>query len=268
MLLVKYLPDVILILVSAILISHTFYNKNPNLELVWSDEFEYSGKPDPSKWKIQTGDGCPELCGWGNNELQTYTGNLKNVRVEDGILVIEAHKSAEVYTSAKLLSHNDGNWKYGRIEVKAQLPSGRGTWPAIWMLSSKENRDWPADGEIDIMEYVGYNPNMIYGTVHSEAYNHIRNTQRVDSVVIEKAEDKFNVYAIEWTSEQIRWYVNNQHYHTFDKQGDSKDQWPFDHPFHLILNIAVGGNWGGKYGVDDSIWPQQFLIDYVRVYKL
>lgn len=241
-------------------------------ELVWSDEFEYTGLPDSSKWTYDVGDGCPDICGWGNNELQFYTEDrLKNARVENGNLIIEAHKEAyedRDYTSARLLTRNRDAWKYGRFEIRAKLPSGKGTWPAIWLLPEEwEYGGWPESGEIDLMEHVGHEPNRVYATVHTQAFNHVNGTQDTDTLRVPDAEENFHVYALEWTPEQISWSVDGQQYSTFENRHATYKEWPFDQPFHLILNIAVGGNWGGAQGVDDSIWPQKMIIDYVRVYQ-
>jgi beta-glucanase (GH16 family) len=241
-------------------------------ELVWSDEFDYRGLPDSSKWTYDVGDGCPDICGWGNNELQFYTENrLKNARVENGNLVIEAHKESfgkREYTSARLLTRNRDAWKYGRFEIRAKLPSGTGTWPAIWMLPEAwAYGGWPESGEIDIMEHVGYEPERVYATIHTEAYNHVQGTQDTDTLRVPDAEQEFHVYSLEWTPEHITWRVDGKKYSTFKNKHATYKEWPFDQPFHLIMNIAVGGNWGGSQGVDDSIWPQQLVIDYVRVYQ-
>lgn len=240
--------------------------------LVWSDEFEYTGLPDSSKWSYDVGDGCPDICGWGNNELQYYTEDrLKNARVENGNLIIEAHKEnygAREYTSARLLTRNRDAWKYGRFEIRAKLPSGKGTWPAIWMLPEEwAYGGWPESGEIDIMEHVGHEPNRVYATVHTEAFNHVEGTQDTDTLSVPDAEEAFHLYALEWTPEKITWSVDGNRYSTFENRHATYKEWPFDEPFHLILNIAVGGNWGGSQGVDDGIWPQKFVIDYVRVYQ-
>lgn len=243
-----------------------------NYELIWSDEFEYEGLPDSSKWNYDVGDGCPDLCGWGNNELQYYTEDrLKNARVENGTLILEAHQEdyeSRNYTSARLLTRGHDAWTYGRFEIKAKLPSGKGTWPAIWMLPENwEYGGWPESGEIDIMEHVGHEPDRVYATVHTEAYNHVQGTQDTDTLHISDAEEKFHVYAIEWTPQNITWYVDGEQYSTFKNEYATYREWPFDQPFHLILNIAVGGNWGGSQGVDEDIWPQQMVVDYVRVYQ-
>ncbi|HEY7568786.1 MAG TPA: glycoside hydrolase family 16 protein [Gemmatimonadaceae bacterium] len=241
-------------------------------ELVWADEFNGGGLPDPTKWGYDIGDGCPNICGWGNNELEHYTANrTENARVENGNLVIEARREqfgTRDYTSARLVSKNKGDWIYGRIEVRAKLPSGRGTWPAIWMLPTDWlYGGWPSSGEIDIMEHVGFAPDSVHGSIHTAAYNHTKGTQSTSNIVVANAEQAFHVYAIEWMPDVIAFYVDSSRYHSFANEKKGSDAWPFDQRFHLLLNIAVGGNWGGQKGVDQTIWPQQMVIDYVRVYQ-
>jgi beta-glucanase (GH16 family) len=241
-------------------------------KLVWSDEFNKPGSPDSAKWNYDLGDGCPNVCGWGNNELQYYTRDQKNVRVENGLLIIEAHKESKgskSYTSTRIVSKGKGDWRYGRIEVRAKLPKGRGTWPAIWMLSTDwKYGGWPASGEIDIMEHVGFDPGVIHGTIHTEKYNHIKQTQLEGKIAVADCQDAFHVYAIEWTENTIRFFVDDKLYHTVTRNPkDDFNAWPFDQRFHLIMNIAVGGNWGGMQGVDETIWPQRMEVDYVRVYQ-
>lgn len=246
-------------------------NDEPERKLVWADEFEVDGTPDSDRWGYDLGDGCPDVCGWGNNELQYYTDRPENVRVEDGRLIIEARKEAlegKEYTSTRLVSRNKGDWQYGYIEVKAKLPQGTGTWPAIWMLPTDwAYGGWPASGEIDIMEHVGYNQEMVYGTVHTKAFNHGIGTQKGDSIVVADVHNDFHVYAIDWSPEKIDFMVDGEIYNTFSNEGTGSEAWPFDQPFHLLLNLAVGGNWGGARGVDESIWPQRLEVDYVRVYE-
>lgn len=241
-------------------------------KLVWSDDFNQGGQPETTKWNYDLGDGCPAVCGWGNNEAQYYTRNTNNVRVDNGVLIIEAHKDSlagKAYTSARLISKHKGDWLYGRIEVKAKLPKGKGTWPAIWMLSTDwKYGGWPASGEIDIMEHVGFDPGVIHGTIHTESYNHIKQTQKEGKVTVPDAQEVFHLYAIDWTEEKIDFYVDDQRYHSVSRGAqDTFKEWPFDQSFHLIMNIAVGGNWGGMQGIDDSIWPQRMEVDYVRVYQ-
>lgn len=239
--------------------------------LVWSDEFDTPGLPDSTRWSYNSGTGCPDLCGWGNQELQYYTAaRPENARVEGGRLLIEAHREdwkGSHYTSARLVSKHKGDWKYGRIEARIKCPSGRGTWPAFWMLPTYWTYGgWPRSGEIDIMEHVGYQPDSVYGTVHTQTFNHLRNTQRSGVLYLPDAERAYHLYAIEWRPDQIDFFVDDLKYHAFSNLHLSPDEWPFDQPFHLILNLAAGGGWGGKKGVDDSIWPQRMEVDYVRVY--
>jgi beta-glucanase (GH16 family) len=183
--------------------------------LVWADEFNYNGLPDPKKWGYDVGGH-----GWGNQELQYYTERRKeNARVENGLLIIEARRDSwqgHEYTSARLVTKGKGDWTYGRIEVKAKLPSGRGTWPAIWMLpTGYEYGGWPSSGEIDIMEHVGFDPDIVHASVHTKAYNHKINTQKTAKIKVDNARSEFNVYAVEWTPEEIRGYVNETPYFTF-----------------------------------------------------
>lgn len=238
--------------------------------LVWSDEFETEGLPDPTKWRYNVGAGI-----WGNQESQYYTASrTENARVQDGRLVIEARQEpwkGRRYTSARLVSMQE--WTYGRFEASAKLPSGRGTWPAIWMLPDlPKYGGWPLGGEIDIMEHVGHDADRIHSTVHTQAFNHRLGTHKGASIIVPTARSDFNLYAVEWTPTQIKGFVNDTHYFTFANerlQNPDADerQWPFDHPFHLILNIAVGGSWGGQQGIDPDIWPQRLEVDFVRVYS-
>jgi len=247
---------------------------NTGYSIVWQDDFT-GPVIDTTNWSFQNGTGKQfGLTGWGNNEKQYYTPRPENAEIVDGKLIItarqeayEGEEGATDYTSAKLITKGKGDWQYGRFEIKAQLPEGHGTWPAIWMLPSKDNMNWPDDGEIDIMEHVGYDQNKVFGTVHTRAYNHTKGTQRSDSIMVEAASDSFHVYRIDWTPESITWYVDGQRYNTFKNEHKTMAEWPFDKPFHLILNLAVGGNWGGRKGIDPDIWPQSFVIDYVRVYQ-
>lgn len=241
--------------------------------LVWADEFDYKGLPDSTRWGYDVGDGCPKLCGWGNNEWQYYTANRsENARVENGHLVIEAHKEniqTREYSSARLISKYKGDWTYGRIEISARLPKGKGVWPGIWMLPTDcKYGGWPESGEIDIMEHVGYEPDSIFGTVHTKSFNHIIGTQKSGSIASSTLIADFHQYGIEWDSQKIAFLFDGKPYHTFKNTQKSHEDWPFDQRFHLLFNLAVGGNWGGKMGVDTSIWPQRMEIDWVRVYGM
>jgi beta-glucanase (GH16 family) len=245
---------------------------NPNtgdMVLVWSDEFNVNGLPDAGKWSYDTEGNAT---GWGNNEDQYYTSaRLANAEVKDGFLHITAVKESyeeHNYTSARLVTRLKGDWLYGRVEVKAKLPDGRGMWPAIWMLPTDwAYGGWPASGEIDIMENVGYNPYVILATVHTEAYNHTKNTQKSGSATVATCYSDFHVYAIEWEVSEIRAYIDDNLCFTFRNEGTGYQKWPFDKRFHLLLNVAVGGNWGGAQGIDNTIFPRSMVVDYVRVYQ-
>jgi len=260
------------VLLGSFLLSQKEATLETSYELVWSDEFDYQGLPDADKWSYDVGDGCPLVCGWGNRELEYYTRALEsNARVKEGSLIIEAHKQRFInkdYTSARLVSKGKGDWKYGKIEVRAKNPTGKGTWPAIWMLpTDNEYGTWPKSGEIDIMEHVGYEPEKIYGTVHTSTYNHMIGTQKGGEKDILDSESAFHKYGILWTEDKIDFMIDDEIYFTFDNDHTDSNAWPFDQRFHLIMNIAVGGNWGGKFGIDDNIWPQRMEVDYVRVYQ-
>lgn len=236
----------------------------------WQDEFEKDGLPDATKWDYDVGGN-----GWGNNELEYYTKAVaKNARVENGKLIIEAHKenlNNNKYTSARLVTKKKGDWLYGKFVIRAKIPQGVGTWPAIWMLPTDQtygNAYWPDNGEIDIMEHVGFDPNRIHGNVHTKAFNHSIGTNKGNNLLIPTAMSDFHEYIVEWTPVEIKILVDNNNYFTFQKEGNEWQKWPFDKPFHLLLNIAIGGNWGGQKGVDDAIFPQQMEVDYVRVYAL
>lgn len=237
---------------------------------VWADEF-YGDTIDTSKWNITNSGG-----GFGNNELQYYSPN--NVEIIDGKLVITARKetySGHSYTSAKLTSLNKGDFKYGRIQVRAKLPTGRGTWPAIWMMPSENMYGgWPNSGEIDIMEYVGYTPNYVHSTIHTTKGNGMNGQQIGYDMNIADPDERFYTYEIIWEPGYIQAYVEGVPYDNpfiyvpeFNQNIPYQYTFPFDQYFYLILNFAIGGNWGGVQGVDDSIFPQQLEIDYVRVYQ-
>ncbi|AZA89129.1 Beta-glucanase precursor [Chryseobacterium nakagawai] len=234
-------------------------------KLIWSDEFNGKGLPDSLKWNYDVGGD-----GYGNDEAQFYTKNrLENARMENGNLVIEAKKEnweKNTYTSARLLTKGKFSFQYGTIEVRAKLPKGRGTWPAIWMMSENMKK-WPDDGELDIMEHVGFNPGYIHASVHTKKYNHILGTQKTDTLMVKDVNEKFHVYKADWTPEKINVYIDDQKIFTYENKEKTYEAWPFDQPYFIILNLAVGGFWGGKEGIDDTIFPQKYYIDYVRVYQ-
>jgi beta-glucanase (GH16 family) len=244
--------------------------ENKKWKLVWSDEFEYNGLPDASKWSYDTAGNSWK---WGNNEDQFYTqSRLKNAQVKEGVLYINAIKEdykGSKYTSARLITKGKGDWRYGRFEIMAKLPSGRGMWPAIWMLSSDNAYGgWPSSGEIDIMENVGFDPYVIVASAHTASYNHVQGTQKNSKITIAGCYDAFHLYALEWEENEYRVYVDDKLYFTFKNEKTGSKAWPFDKPFHLLLNVAVGGNWGGQKGVDDSIFPRSMEVDYVRVFSI
>ena len=237
-------------------------------KLVWSDEFNYEGPPDKTKWDYEEGF-------VRNNESQYYTRErLENARVQGGNLVIECRKehylpynhSPVDYTSASLITLNNASWQYGRIEVRAKLPQGKGVWPAIWTLgANQQDVPWPACGEIDIMEYIGRQPATIHGTAHFAVDG--KHKQQGGTLDTNQPCADFHIYAVEWTPKQIDYYFDtNKYYTVMTDQATAKDGYnAFRAPHYLILNFALGGDWGGA--VDDSVLPQKFLVDYVRVYQ-
>ena len=172
------------------------------------------------------------------------------------------------YTSARMATRKKFDWKYGRLEVRAMLPKGRGIWPATWMLPTDwKYGNWPKSGEIDVMEQVGYNPDSVHGTVHTFAFNHTKGTQVGEALTVEDPYTAYHVYAIEWYETHIDFFIDEKRYFTFQNSKKGFEDWSFDQNFHLLLNVAVGGNWGGKNGVDDSIFPAAMKVDYVRMFQ-
>lgn len=235
----------------------------------WSDEFDYTGKPDPNKWGYDIGTGTD---GWGNQELQYYTQDIKNAHVENGVLKISALKEdvqGKSYSSSRLISKGKGDFRYGRFEFRAKLPEGRGTWPALWMLPTDwAYGGWPKSGEIDVMEHVGYDKNNVHVTVHTEAHNGMRGTQKGKAKIIDGATTDFHLYRVDWTPYAIKGYIDNEKVFEYINEGTGFESWPFDKRFHLLMNVAVGGSWGGQKGVDDTVFPAVMEVDYVRVYRM
>lgn len=240
-------------------VSHTGkYSK-----MVWQDEFDHPGLPDPAKWKYDTGF-------IANHELQYYTHDrLENARVNNGMLDITARNDSfisngHIYpiTSARLITQGLKNWTYGRIEVRAKIPSSLGTWPAIWTLGNNITTvGWPSCGEIDIMEHVGFMPDTLHFNEHAKATD---SGTRMYYLSPEKA---FHVYAIEWYADRIDWFFDGNKVFTYTNAHLGEASWPYDKPQFIILNLAFGGDWGGAKGVSLSSLPQHFYIDYVRVYQ-
>ncbi len=236
----------------------------------WNDEFNVDSL-NQNYWNI-------ELMNAGeiNNEKQEYVKSSKNLYQENGNLVIKARKSTPFdpnnpsYTSSRVNTKNKVHMKYGYIEVRAKLPSGIGTWPAIFMLSEEiESVGWPFCGEIDIMEHVGYQENHIFFSIHNGFLNsNVHGTDQQGVFYSEGVEDEFHIYSMTWDSTKIEGYFDNQLYFTFNKPiSATYNEWPYDSPYFLILNLAIGGDWGGQEGIDNSIFPATYMIDYVRIYS-
>lgn len=242
-------------------------------QLTWSDEFDGANgsAPDATKWAIQTGG-----FGWGNHELEYYTARPANVQVQNGNLVITAIKEDYTgpdkvsmhYTSARLQTKNLFAQQYGRFEASIKIPHGQGMWPAFWMLGSDiDTNPWPACGEIDIMENIGKEPSMVHGTLHAPGYTPEGVSASYTLPGGKTFADDYHLYAVEWEPQQVRFYVDGNLYATkTSTDSDAKSAWPFDHPFFVLLNLAVGGDWPGSPDATTQ-FPQQMLVDYVRVYQ-
>lgn len=252
--------------------------------VVWSDEFDYEGQPDARKWAVDQ---------WParkvNDEDQAYTDRSKNIRVADGKLVLEAHREdyqGAAYTSGRLHSMGRGDFLYGRIDVNAKLPAGQGLWSALWMLPSDPYRyattcdngaewqgnpdcdAWPNSGEIDIMEHVGYDMKRVHSTVHNRRFFSSGPELRNASIEVDDVAGRFHLYSLEWAPNHIRVFVDGVEFYRYSRQGDDWRDWPFDQPFHLIMNLAVGGHWGRAGGeIDETVFPATMEIDYVRVFE-
>lgn len=231
-------------------------------KLVWEENFD--GKTlNESVWNYELGDGCPNVCGWGNNERQIYTKT--NHRLEGGKLIITTKKDGDKYTSTRITTAGNKEFKYGYMEARAKLPIGHGIWPAFWMLGSNiKQAGWPLAGEIDILEYIGREPDMVYTTLHTKA-NH-GDKANSKKTLFPDIEEGFHTYGVNWTAEKMEFFVDGKSVYTFVPENKSKEVWPYDQPFYFIINTAVGGNFGGP-DVDDTIFPQEFIIDYIKVYS-
>lgn len=232
--------------------------------LVWDDAFDGTtldeGRWNRVEWPPYT----------VNNELQAYTAREENASVADGALTIRALREdydGAAYTSARLTTAEKGDWVEGRFEVRAALPTGVGTWPAIWLYPTDLTYGgWPNSGEIDIMEHVGCQLNTVYSSIHTDAYNHVEDTEQQGSIGVDVA--GFHTYALEWDSAGLIAYVDDEPFFWFNNDGAGDfATWPFDQRFHLILNLAVGGDWGGWCGVDEGAFPEEMIVDWVRVYQ-
>lgn len=238
----------------------------PGYSLSWNDEFDSGTSPDPGKWTYQEANP-----GWVNNELQTYVrektpDGTKVADLKDGKLRIKCFKENGKIYSARLYANVRTGWTYGYFEAKIKLPKGRGTWPAFWMMPVNFTA-WPDDGEIDIMEEVGTNPNYVSSSLHAKGHYHANNTQVTAERFLEGAEDDFHVYALEWTPDYIQSYVDGEKQLYYENDGSGKVNWPYNTPFYVILNLAWGGTWGGMNGVDESALPCVMEVEYVRVFQ-
>lgn len=232
-------------------------------QVIFQEDFE-GPELNMEHWSYEEGDGCPNLCGWGNNEQQVY--DRQQVKIEDGNLVITAAKSDEGYVSGKINTKDKVEFQYGIIEVRAKLPKGKGMWPAIWMLGADiEKVSWPASGEIDVMEYVGRDPGVVHSSLHTPASH--GNTVNTRKITWEGIEDDFHVYKAIWTEESITFFIDDHQVYEFVPEQYDQEHYPFQKPFYLLLNLAVGGNFGGQE-IDDSALPAKFYIDWVRISEL
>ncbi len=235
----------------------------PGMKLVWHDEFD-GKKVDKANWTYDLGGG-----GWGNGEAQFYTNRPENARTENGLLIIEAKQEkyeGSYYTSARLKTQGLQKFQYGRIEARIKVPAGAGLWPAFWMLGAGfDGSNWPDCGEIDIMEYVGKEPDLVMGTAHGPGYSGALGLSRWNRQTYDIADD-FHIFAIEWQAGQIKWLYDGAEYFTLTPADLSGREWVFDRPFFIILNLAIGGTLGGTIGLD-TVFPEQVQVDYVRVFQ-
>ena len=239
----------------------------PEFKLVWHDEFEKDGTIDEQNgWTYQVAN-----AGWVNNEKQTYVnvaspGGREVATVKNGILSINCFEEGSKIYSGRVYANQKTGWQYGYIEASIKLPKGKGTWPAFWMMPVNFH-SWPADGEIDIMEEVGYHPNYVSSSLHANAHVHSNGTQVTHEMYCAGAEDEFHTYAIHWTEQNITTYVDGKVQLSYDNRGLGRDDWPYNAPFYVILNLAWGGDWGGAQGVDMSALPVSLEVDWVRVWQ-
>lgn len=229
-------------------------------KLVWHDEF--NGSTLGTDWTREV-----QKSGWRNKELQNYVNNNKVLQLENGVLNITCYKEDDgKINSARIYAKRNTGWKYGWIEARIMLPTGRGTWPAFWMMPVSGGK-WPDNGENDIMEEVGYNPNYVSSTIHCKAHNNGGTSKEHAQKYVSKAEGGWHVYACEWTADYISYYIDGVKYFTYTPDNKTKDCWPFNASFYVILNLAWGGTWGGSKGTDDTALPAVMKVDYVRVFQ-
>jgi hypothetical protein len=239
--------------------------KYQSMELQWQDEFN-SGVLEENDWSYEIGDGCDKgVCGWGNNELQSYTNSEDNIRVEGGYLIIQATENNGNYKSARIITQDKVEHQFGRIDIRARLPKGQGIWPAIWMLGANINEvGWPVCGEIDIMELVGHEPNVTHGTIHYDNGTGYASSTGSRSLQGTDFSEKFHVFSLLWDRDEISWYLDNEKFKSFSKR--EGEAYPFNSAFFFVLNVAVGGNWPGNPD-DTTVFPVEMVVDYVRVFR-
>ncbi|HEV7783184.1 MAG TPA: family 16 glycosylhydrolase [Chitinophagaceae bacterium] len=241
----------------------------PGYALAWADEFNGTTL-SMSDWSFENGDGCPGICGWGNNELEYYTGRPENLFFQDGKMIIEARKenySGKNYTSSKILTRGKKTFKFGRFDIRAKLPKGKGIWPAFWLLPQNNVfGGWPKSGEIDLMEMIGHEPNRSYGTLHfgpGPGSTQLGRNYTLPSGIFN---DEFHVFSLEWKQDQIKWFIDGNIFSTYTNADFGSNNYPFNEDFFFIVNLAVGGNWPG--GPDAATYfPQWLIVDYIRVYQ-
>ena len=234
-------------------------------KLIWVDEFDQPGLPNPEKWDYEVG-----LV--RNAEPQFYTkARPENITVADSQLVITARKEpweGADYTSASLTTLGKFAFTYGKVEIRAKVPAGRGIWPALWTLGSEMPKvNWPKCGEIDLMEFIGVTPDQVYFNVHTGAFNHVTQTGKGTHVVVKDMWREFHTYGLVWGPKKMEWFFDGRPVFAFENDGQGVDHWPFDLPQYLLVNLAMGGSWAGEKGIDDALFPAEFRVDYVRIWQ-
>jgi beta-glucanase (GH16 family) len=242
------------------------YNAPEGYQLVWHDEFNEGTELNPADWTHEV-----QGSGWVNHELQNYVNHTTPkgryvTEIMDGSLLIHCFKEEGKVYSGRVYAKAKEGWTYGYIEASIKLPKGKGTWPAFWMMPVNF-RSWPADGEIDIMEEVGYHPDYVSSSLHANAHVHSNGTQVTHEMYCKGAEGEFHTYAIEWTAQNITTFVDGKKQLSYDNRGLGRDDWPYNDPFYVIFNLAWGGDWGGSQGVDENALPATMEVDYVRVFQ-
>lgn len=241
----------------------------PGYTLAWSDEFNTSSF-DNNSWTAESGDGCPGLCGWGNNELQYYMSPPGNLFFQDGKMIIEARVETyggKNYTSSRIKTAGKRSFKFGRVDIRAILPKGKGIWPAFWMMPQNNAfGNWPSSGEIDILELIGSEPNKAYATVHYGPGPGSTNISRGYTLPAATFNDQFHVFSMEWEQDIMKFYIDDNLYSTVAKADLGALNYPFNEQFYFIINLAVGGNWPGAPDAN-TVFPQWLIVDYVRIYQ-